>query len=97
MPNGYRQRPNASLHSSRGVSFHRRSRTPDSDTMLRAKRARPRPQRLRLNSQLHRSSHGMRHKLPRESLWQRRCGPIKENFVRAILLFRLYQKDSIQT
>jgi hypothetical protein len=40
---------------------------------------------------------GMRHKLPRKILWQRRCSPIEENFVGTISLFRLDQKDSSQT
>ncbi len=97
MPDGYRQWINAPLHPPRGAAFHERSRTSHSHTMLRTTRACPRPQRLCLDSQLHRSSHGMQHKLPRKSLWQRRCSPTKKNFVGTISLFRLYQKDSNQT
>ncbi len=97
MPDGDRQRLNAPLHSPRGATFHGRGRTSNSHTMLRTTRASPRPQKLRLDSQLHRSSHGMRHKLPRKSLWQRRCSPTEENFIGTISLFRLYPKDSSQT
>jgi hypothetical protein len=97
MPDSYRQRLDASLHSPRGAALYGRSWTSHSHTMLCTTWARPRPQRLRLDSQLHRSSHGMRHKLPRKSLWQRRCSSIEKNFVRTISLLRLYQKDSCQT
>ena len=97
MPDGYRQRLNAPLHPPRGATFHGRSRTSHSHTVLRTTRARIRPQRLCPDSQLHCSSHGMRHKLPRKSLWQRRCSPIEENFVGTISLFRLDQKGPTQT
>ena len=95
MSDGYHQRLNASLHSPRGAAFHGRSRTSHSHTVLCTTRSRPRPQRLCLDSQLHRSSYGMRHKLPRKSLWQRGGSPIEENFVGTISLFRLDKRDSI--
>lgn len=97
MPDGHRQRLNAPLHPPRGATFHGRSRTSHSHTVLRTTRARFRPQRLCPDIQLHCSSHGMRHKLPRKSLWQRRCSPIEENFVGTISLFRLDQKGPTQT
>ena len=97
MPDGYRQRLNAPLHSPRGATFHGRSGTSHSHTVLRTTRTRFRPQRLCLDSQLHCSSHGMRHKPSRKSLWQRRCSSIEENLFGTISLFRLDQKGSTQT
>jgi hypothetical protein len=97
MPDGYRQWLNAPLHSPRGAAFHGRAEAGLPIVMLCTTRARPRPQRLCIDSQLHRSSHRMRHKLPRKSLWQRRCSPTEESVVGTISLFRLYQKDSSQT